>query len=112
MTGVRWLKRDALNRAWRTILQGILAVVVLPATTAGLDVVRQAILDGGIRGVDWAATQDRALTVAGATVVMAISAYLHRLKLDPTRLPSAQPPLPPGVVPTAAPAMRRPSGLS
>lgn len=108
---MRWLKRDALNRAWRTFLQGVLAVVVVPAATAGLDVLRQAILDGGIAGVDWTATRERALTVAAATVVMAVSAYLHRLKLDPSPIPSAQPPLPPGVRPGEAPAMKLPDVL-
>lgn len=101
----RWLTRDALNRAWRTILQGLLAVVVLPAATAGLDFVRQAILDGNIRGVDWPTTLDRAITVGVAAAIMSLLAYLHRAKLDPTRIPSAQPPMPPGVPPSAGVAM-------
>jgi hypothetical protein len=98
-----WLKADAKNRAWRTILQGILpATVVIPAIDAALQVLITALTKGGT--FSWgqvAASAGVAATTAG---LMAYSAYLHRMVLDPSSVPSAQPPRPPGVTAAQAPA--------
>lgn len=97
-----WLRRDALNRAWRTILQGLMAVVILPALDAGLQAVVHAATDGG--PIDWRRVAALAITAAVTAATMSIAAYLHRLKLDPSAIPSAQPPRPPGTPASTAPA--------
>jgi len=84
----RWLKIDALNRAWRTVLQGI----VTAALGAAGDAVLQAIQGGQFNAAQVGRT---ALYAAGTAAVMAILAYLHRAKLDPSSIPSGQPPAPP-----------------
>lgn len=87
-----WLRLDGLNRAWRTVLQGAVAA----GLTAGGDVLLQVIMDDALNGrpVDWGQTGTRAAWTAGAAVLMAILAYLHRTRVDPTSVPSAQPPAP------------------
>jgi hypothetical protein len=88
-----WLKLDALNRAWRTVLQGIVA----SALTAAGDVVLQAVQKSWFdhSPLDWKQVGQTALYTAGTTALMALLAYLHRAKLDPSAIPSAQPPKPP-----------------
>jgi hypothetical protein len=96
-----WLKVDALNRAWRTVLQGI----VTAALAAGGDAVLQAIQGGNF---DWHQVVKLAAGAAGTAAVMAILAYLHRTQLDPSVIPSALPPGAPGwptPVATAPPAL-------
>jgi hypothetical protein len=96
----RWLKVDALNRAWRTVLQGIVAA----ALTAAGDVVLQAIQKSFFEHtpLNWSSVAKSAAAVAGTTALMAVLAYLHRSLVDPTPIPSAQPPAPPpGVQPPA-----------
>lgn len=108
-TTKRWLKIDAVNRAWRTTLQGILAVVVLPALVAAVEVVQRAVVDAsGGRALDWTDIRTTALHAAGTAALMAFFAYLHRAKLDPSAIPSAQPPTPPATPPQMAPATRGP----
>src|SRR5690348_3514684 len=92
----RWLKIDALNRAWRTVLQG----VVTAALGAAGDVVLQAVRSSWFehRPMDWRQTGSIALGAAATAAVMAVLAYLHRTVIDPSSVPSAQPPsLPMGV---------------
>lgn len=99
----RWLKLDAKNRAWRTILQGLVAFVLVPGGTVLVEAVRVYLIkpDAGFNlQVVGAAMLFEALTAA----TMAITAYLHRLKLDPAAIPSAQPPRPMGVTEAQAPA--------
>jgi len=98
----RWLKLDAGNRAWRTILQGLLVTIVLPALVAGFQVLQNAVTDGG--PVDWTQVRDTALKAAVTAAMMAVAAYLHRIRLDPSPIPSAQPPRPAGVTEMQAPA--------
>jgi hypothetical protein len=88
-----WLRIDALNRAWRTVLQGIVA----SALTAGGDVVLQAVQKSWFdhQALNWGQVGRTALYTAGTTALMAVLAYLHRAKLDPTSIPSAVPPAPP-----------------
>lgn len=101
-TMTEWLRADARNRAWRTILQGLLAVVILPACDAVLQVVMKVIVAG--EPIDWRRTAALAAASAMTAAVMSIAAYLHRLKVDPSSIPSAQPPRPPGTPVGAAPA--------
>lgn len=98
----RWLRVDALNRAWRTVLQGIVAT----ALGAAGDVVLQAVQKSWFDHVplDWGQVGQTAIYTAGTTALMAILAYLHRAKLDPSSIPSAQPPAPPvGSAPATTP---------
>ena len=95
----KWLKIDALNRSWRTILQGIAA----SALGAAGDVLIQALSSKGLH--DWREVVHTALYAAGTAAVMAVLAYLHRAKLDPSSIPSAQPPGPPiGQAPATTPS--------
>lgn len=103
----RWLAADARNRVVRTILQGVAATIVVPALDAGLQVVNDAV-GGAItgHGFDWRQVGMSALLAAVTTATMAIAAYLHRVKLDPSGLPSAAPP--PAPVTGATPASSDP----
>lgn len=93
---MKWLKRDALNRSWRTILQTVGAVVVIPAGDAALQVVKLALIDAAAgKQFDWASVATSAKWSAGVGVVISVLAYVHRLKLDPSPVPSAEPPAPP-----------------
>src|SRR5690349_7533330 len=96
----KWLVVDALNRAWRTVLQGI----VLTALSAAGDVVLQAVQKSMFEHMplNWTQVGETALYAFLSSVGLAILAYLHRAVLDPTNVPSAQPPAPPpGVKPPA-----------
>lgn len=92
---MKWLKRDALNRAWRTILQTLGAVVLIPAGDAALQVLKLALIDAAAgKAFDWTSVMTSAKWSAGVGVVLSVLAYIHRLKLDPSPIPSAQPPAP------------------
>lgn len=98
-----WLKRDALNRAWRVIMQTLVAVVVVPALIGVFHVLQFAVADGaGSQGYDWTAVGHDMLRAALTGAVISVAAFLHRLKLDPSRWPSAAPPLPPATDPKMA----------
>ena len=98
----RWLRADGKNRAWRTVLQGVVAVVLIPAADAALQVLVDALKHGG--PFDWGRTAALAGTTALTAATMAGIAYLHRTVVDPSPVPSAEPPRPPGVSPAPAPA--------
>ena len=100
----RWLKLDAQNRSFRTLLQGVFAVVIVPALVAVFGVIQQAIEANGISGVNWNQVGDNALKAGLTAAVMAVLAYFHRLKLDPSRISSAQPPRPMHTTEMQAPA--------
>lgn len=105
----RWLRVDARNRAFRTTLQGIAAVVAFAAGDAIIQVVQGALVDAATTGgIDWRQVATTAAYAAGTAALMAISAYLHRARLDPSPIPSAQPPTPPHTPPEMAPASRGP----
>ncbi len=90
------LKRDARNRAWRTILQAVAATLLIPAGDAALQVVQRALLDSMAgKPFDWRQVGVSALFAFGTGMVMAVLAWLHRAKLDPSPVPSALPPAPP-----------------
>lgn len=90
-----WLKRDAWNRVARTILQTIALTVVAPAADAAIQVAQRALVDSMVgHPFDWHEVGRTALYAAGSGVAMAILAYIHRTKLDPSPLPSAEPPAP------------------
>lgn len=90
-----WLKRDALNRAWRTILQTLMLVVLAPAGDAAIQVGQRALVESMMgQPVDWSHVGRTALYAAGSGAAMAVLAYIHRTKLDPSSIPSAQPPAP------------------
>lgn len=108
----RWLRLDALNRAWRTVLQGLAVTILFPALDAGVQVARAAV-QGHLSGqaVDWGDVRTRALMAGATAALMAITAYVHRAKVDPSPVPSALPPqLPAGVAKTAQAHVLGPSG--
>lgn len=92
---MNWLKRDAWNRAWRTLLQTLVLVVVAPAADAALQVVQRAVVESMAGApMDWDQVWRTALYAAGSGATMALLAYLHRTKVDPSIIPSARPPVP------------------
>ena len=98
-----WLHNDARNRVLRTLLQGAVAVLVIPAADAVVQVVQGALADAVTgHGFDWRQVAVSAGLAAGTAVTMAVAAYLHRVKLDPSGIPSAAPP--PQPVGPASPA--------
>lgn len=97
-----WLKNDAKNRAWRTMLQGMVAVVLVPAADAAIQVLVKALTSGG--EFSWSQVLASAGIAALTAGLMAYTAYLHRAVIDPSPIPSAQPPRPPGVTAVQAPA--------
>jgi hypothetical protein len=99
----RWLKLDAQNRVQRTLLQGIAVTVVLPAIDAALQVFVQALTAGGA-GFNWGQVAGLAGMSALTAASMAVASYVHRMVLDPSSVPSAQPPRPAGVTASQAPA--------
>jgi len=92
---VNWLKRDALNRAWRTFCQAIGFAVV-----ASLGDLAYQVLDREMNDVlagqpiDFAEMLTWTKTGLAAAIIMPVLAYLHRRKLDPSSIPSATPPVP------------------
>lgn len=105
----KWLKRDALNRAWRTVLQFVAAVIVVPAGDAIIQVVQRAVIDSMAgKPMDWGQVAASARWGAVYGVTVALLAYLHRAKLDPSPIPSAQPTAPPPFLTPDAMAMKEP----
>lgn len=95
LTGRRWLKTDALNRAWRTVLQGLVVTVAATAGDAAIQVVQTALVDAvGGAGFDWREVATTAVYAAGTAAAMALAAYVHRYRVDPSGIPSALPPAP------------------
>lgn len=91
-----WLELDALNRAVRTFLQ----TAVAAGATAALDTAGQAVVralgervSGGV--VDWRQVGAAAGYGALVAFLAPVVAYLHRAVLDPSRIPSAPPPVQP-----------------
>lgn len=104
---LQWLRSDARNRAWRTILQGLVAVLLVPVGDAVVQVLQAAVADAALsHRFDWRQVLVSAVVAAGTAATMAIAAYLHRLKLDPSGVPSAEPP--PAPVTGATPASTDP----
>lgn len=89
-----WLRADGANRAWRTVLQGIVATALGAGGDVVLQAVRDAALSGG--GIDVRQVATTAGYAAGTSLLLAVLAYLHRTKVDPSPVPSAQPPDPVG----------------
>ena len=78
------LTQDAKNRSWRTFVQALLVYVGV----AVVPIVQTATKDGVDR-VDW-----RVLALAVATAALqAVLAFVWRRFLDPSRFPSAEPPV-------------------
>lgn len=102
LTGRKWLKLDAINRTVRTLLQGVVVTVAAAAGDAALQVGRAAIEDAAAgRSLDWREVATTAAYAAGTAALMAVTAYVHRYRVDPTSVPSATPPAP---TPTPAPS--------
>lgn len=92
---MKWLKRDALNRAWRVILQTVALVVIAPAADAAIQVVKLAAADAMAgKSFDWGQVADTALNAAWVGASLSVLAYIHRRFVDPSPIPSAQPPAP------------------
>jgi hypothetical protein len=102
-----WLANEGRNRAFRTALQGIVATVLLPALDAFVQVVAQALTNGGA-GFNWGQVGGLALAAAMTAGTMAIAAYVHRTVVDPSQVPSALPPRPPGATAAEAPLTEPP----
>jgi hypothetical protein len=97
----KWLKVDALNRAWRTVLQGIATAALGAAGDSVLQAIQLAQHGGRF---EWRAVAGTAAGAASTAAVMAVLAYIHRAKIDPSAIPSAQPPAPPvGNAPATTP---------
>lgn len=91
-----WLNRDAWNRLWRTILQTVALVVVAPAVDAVGQVVQLAIADAAAgNGFEWGQVVETAKWAALMGVSMSVLAFVHRRVVDPSPIPSAEPPAPP-----------------
>lgn len=104
-----WLKADARNRAWRTILQGIAATVGFAALDAVVQVYQGAATDAlHGKAMDWTHVAGTAKYAAVTAALMAVAAYLHRRKLDPSRIPSAVPPEQPPPTPLKPATTPRP----
>lgn len=100
-----WLKADARNRAARTVGQAVVGLVILPALDAALQVVRATLASGA--PFNWREVGATALTSASMGATMAMLAYIHRLKLDPSSVPSLSPP-PPVHIDTGPAAVQAP----
>jgi|SRR5262252_1502270 len=99
MSWSNWLKRDAWNRAWRVILQTVALVVIAPAVDAAIQVVNLAMADAVTgKGFDWTQVGHTALNAAWVGASLSVMAYIHRRFVDPSSIPSAQPPEPPRVL--------------
>ena len=99
MSWSNWLKRDAWNRAWRVILQTVALVVIAPAVDAAVQVVQLSVADAMTgKAFDWTQVGDTALNAAWVGASMSVLAYIHRRFVDPSAIPSAQPPEPPRVM--------------
>lgn len=96
------LRKDGRNRAWRTFLQALAATVLIPAGDAALQVLERDLLATAAgKPFDWREVAASAGLAFATGAVMAGLAYLHRVKLDPSPIPSAVPP-PPVTVGTPA----------
>lgn len=105
-----WLAKDAQNRAWRTIIQGVVAFVLIPGGTIALEAVRVWAITPHAE-FNWRVVGSAMFFESVTALTMAAEAYLHRLKLDPSAAPSAQPPRPPGVSEAQAPATAPTGGV-
>jgi hypothetical protein len=95
LNGLKWLKTDALNRAWRTVLQGLVVTAAAAAGDAAVQVVQKALADAVAgHGFDWRELATTAVYAAGTAALMAVAAFVHRYKIDPSPVPSALPPAP------------------
>jgi hypothetical protein len=101
-----WLKAEGQNRAWRTLLHGMVATVLVPAIDAAIQVLVRALSAGGT--FNWGQVAASAGVAAMTAGLMAYTAYLHRTVLDPSSFPSALPPRPPGATATEAPLTEPP----
>lgn len=96
---MNWLKKDALNRAWRTFCQAIGFALVASVGDLAYQVLNREMSDvlAG-QPIDFTEMLTWTKTGLAAAVIMPILAYLHRKKLDPSPIPSATPPEPDPVV--------------
>lgn len=80
------LKRDARNRALRTFIQGLfIDLLVAAAVTTWAIVNKNPDFTWAILG-----------TAVGKSLLTTAAAYIMRLKLDPSAIPTPLPPDPPG----------------
>lgn len=77
------LSKDAQNRSWRTLLQGLVAAVLM-----GVWPIISAAVTGGVENIEWMVLR---LSLINAAVTAAVT-YVWRRWLDPSRIPSAEPP--------------------
>lgn len=110
---MNWLKKDALNRLWRTFYQAI-GYAIVASVLGVVEQVAERVLTDAVSGaaIDWSEVWLWTRGGLLAAVVMPILAYLHRRKLDPSAVPSAEPPRPPGVTRVQAPATNPTAGAA
>ncbi len=90
-----WLKKDARNRAFRALLQAIVATILIPAGDAAVQVVQRALIDSMAgQPLNWQHVGISALYSAGVGITISVLSYIHRAKIDQTMIPSAPPPQP------------------
>lgn len=109
---MNWLKKDAINRLWRTFYHAIGYAIVASVLNVAEQVLDRLLSDtvSGVE-IDWSEVWLWTRGGLVAAVIMPIIAYLHRKKLDPSGFPSAEPPRPPGVTGVQAPATTPTSGV-
>jgi hypothetical protein len=83
-----FIKLDARNRAFRTLLQGAVAAFVV----GGLDAIRLALVSLG-DGFDLGHVVSTAALAGLAAAVTSVLSYLHRTLVDPSPVPSNAPPV-------------------
>jgi hypothetical protein len=104
IVSLAWLKRDGRNRFVRTIEQAIAATVLIPASDAAIQVIQRALVDSmSGKPFDVHQVAVSAGWSAGVGITMAVLAYVHRVKVDPSPFPSSPPPIPPGARPVRTP---------
>lgn len=79
------LNRDAKNRAWRTIIQGLAVDVVVAVALVTYDVTSAEDPDYRLL-----------LGTLTKTVLQTTASYVMRRFVDPSRIPTPLPPDPPG----------------
>jgi hypothetical protein len=99
---MNWLKKDAVNRLWRTFWQAVGGTILVGLGDVGYQILDYFLASSAGKVVDWGEVWTWAGRAAVMAVVVPVLAYLHRTKLDPSSVPSLTPPLPTPTLPKEA----------
>ena len=103
---MNWIKKDALNRAWRTFCQAIGFALLASLADLAYQVLDRELADVAAgQPIDFAEMWLWTRTGLAAAVIMPVIAYLHRRRLAPSPIPSATPPVPPEPDPVVRPVV-------